>query len=265
MSFFSKLWEVTKQTTSFVGDKLKQVGVWIKESFKTIKTLDPPPPPPPPNPNPTLPGNPIPGSTNWSQQSINDDIIKEAIDLENKLIERYQKEVARRAKSREKAVKIAYLNIYEQCLDDFKLVLDKDVIDEIEDYTAKKSKVFSNTMRDEVNEKVNSSYIPWIKLTKNHPTERELRKYCNQVYFNADSNLLDLLQSSIKDTNSFIRKCVNKYNEDKAKALIEMKESLKKLTAEDENYKFEELSKIAEENAITEFITIVTQQNLDNL
>ena len=80
-----------------------------------------------------------------------------------------------------------------------------------------------------------------------------MQDYCDKVYTEADNNLLDLLQSAIEDTNKFISKCVIKYNDDKAKALKEMKDSLVKLTA-DEETKAQELKKIAEELAVAQFI-----------
>ena len=89
-------------------------------------------------------------------------------------------------------------------------------------------------------------------MLKKDQTER-LQAYCDKVYTEADNNLLDLLQKSIEDTNKYISRCIIKYNEDKAKALSDMKSSLIKLTS-DEETKSKELQKIAEELIVAQFI-----------
>lgn len=132
-------------------------------------------------------------------------------------------------------------------------MFDDDVIKDIKGYVGKESNAFANTLRDEVNTKVNSSYRPWKQLVSSHPSEKRLQAYCDKVYSEADNNLLDLLQESIEDTNKYISRCIIKYNEDKAKALSDMKSSLIKLTS-DEETKSKELQKIAEELIVAQFI-----------
>jgi len=96
--------------------------------------------------------------------------------------------------------------------------------------------------------------LPWKQLVSCHPSQKQLQDYCNKVYKEADNNLLDLLKAAILDTNKYIEKCINKYNDDKAKALTEMKESLVKLTS-DEATQAQELKKIEEELAVAQFIS----------
>lgn len=242
------------KATKYVGEKLKEAGEWID---KTISNLGKKESGPTMNTSFTSSTSSSSSSSSFSSSSssssANEERKKKARERENEAITQYQNEVEQRAKSREKAVKETYLKIYKEYIADFEEVLDADLMDDIKSYVKKTSQSFINTLRDEVNTKVNSSYQPWKQLISSHPSPKRLQEYCDKVYTEADNNLLDLLQSAIEDTNKFISKCVIKYNDDKAKALKEMKDSLVKLTA-DEETKAQELKKIAEELAVAQFI-----------
>lgn len=253
MGFWRNVWSSVKsvakdvasdvaKATKYVGGKLKEAGEWID---KTINDLGKK------KSGPTINTN-FNSSENKSSAK-NEEWKKLQREKENEAITKYQNEVEQRAKLREKAVKDAYLKIYKEYIADFEEVLDSELIDEIKSYVKNASHTFTNTLRDEVNTKVNSSYQPWKQLISSSPTPKRLQEYCDKVYTEADNNLLDLLQSAIEDTNKFVSKCIIKYNEDKANALKEMKDSLVKLTA-DEDTKAQELKKIAEELAVAQFI-----------
>lgn len=234
------------KATKYVGEKLKEAGEWIDKTISNLGKKES---------GLTMNTSFISStsSSSSSSSSANEERKKKARERENEAITQYQNEVEQRAKSREKAVKETYLKIYKEYIADFEEVLDADLMDDIKSYVKKTSHSFINTLRDEVNTKVNSSYQPWKQLISSHPSPKRLQDYCYKVYTEADNNLLDLLQSAIEDTNKFISKCVIKYNDDKAKALKEMKDSLVKLTA-DEETKAQELKKIAEELAVAQFI-----------
>lgn len=260
MGFLDNVWSSVKsvakdvasgiaEATKYVGEKLKEAGEWIE---KTISDLGKK------KSGPTINTN---FTSSSSSSTANEERKKKERERENEAINQYQNEVEQRAKSREKAVKDAYLKIYKEYIADFKEVLDSELMDEIESYVKNTSHKFTNTLRDEVNTKVNSSYQPWKQLISSHPTSKRLQEYCDKVYTEADNNLLDLLQSAIEDTNKFISKCIIKYNDDKAKALKEMKDSLVKLTA-DEETKAQELKKIAEELAVAQFIANETSLDI---
>lgn len=235
-----ELWEDTKwaarELASDISRGLKKASEWIdnlgkKKSGPKIDT--------------TFPGT----STN----SINEEDKKRKRERENEAITQYQQQIEERAKSREKDVKNAYLKIYAEYIAAFEKVFGNDIISSIKNYVNDKSLSFANTLRDEVNTKVNSSYQPWKQLISMHPSAKQLQDYCDKVYTDADNNLLDSLQSAIEETNKFISKCINKYNDDKATALSEMKHSLINLTADEETMA-QELKKIAEELVVAQFI-----------
>lgn len=231
----------------FIGDKLQKVGEWVNWKISSLGKKDN---------APAIDSFDDPYSP--SNNNSNEDISKKQRERENEVITKYQKEIEQRAELREKKVGDLYYEIYKKYIADFEEVLDKELIDKIVSYVKKISLSFSNTFRDEVNTKVNSAYMPWKQLILSHPSQNKLQNYCDKVYAEADNNLLDLLQSAIEDTNKFISQCIVKYNDDKANALKKMKESLVKLTA-DEETKAEEQMKIAEELAVIQFIASETE------
>ena len=244
-----KAWNKTKEigakAAKYAGEKLQKAGEWIsnlgkKEAGPKIDDFSS--------------GFNSGSSSSQSSHSANEEEKKREREREKKAITEYQNQIEQRAKSRENAVKKAYLKIYNEYISDFANVFDDDVIKDIKGYVEKKSNTFANTLRDEVNTKVNSSYQPWKQLVSNHPSTKRLQAYCDKVYTEADNNLLDLLQMSIEDTNKYISRCIIKYNEDKAKALSDMKSSLIKLTSDEES-KAKELQKISEELVVAQFIT----------
>ncbi len=275
MGFGGNLWSDVKSAAKsvasgiatgakYVGEKIKQAGEWIdktisdlgkKEFGPTIKkgfqTS---------NNNSSNSSSSSSSSSSYSS-SANEEWLKKQQEKENEAITGYQEEVAERAVSREKEVKNAYKKIYKIYIDDFRDIFDAELVNDIETYIKNKSNSFTNTLRNEVNTKVNSSYKPWKRLIASHPSDEELQEYCDRVYADAKNNLFDLLQTAIKDTNKFISKCIIKYNDDKAKALKEMKDSLVRLTA-DEETKAQELKKIAEELAVAQFIANETSLDI---
>lgn len=270
MGFWGNVWSTVKsvakdvasdiaEATKYVGEKLKEAVEWIDKTIsdlgkgKTSPTIN--------NFTSSSPSSSSSPNSSSNPSSANEEKKKEEIEKENEAITQYQNEVEQRAKSREKAVKDAYLKIYKEYIADFEEVLDSELMDEIKSYVKNISHTFTNTLRDEVNTKVNSSYQPWKQLISSNLTPKRLQEYCDRVYTEADNNLLDLLQSAIEDTNKFISKCIIKYNDDKAKALKEMKDSLVKLTA-DEETKAQELKKIAEELAVAQFIANETSLDI---
>lgn len=244
-----KAWNKTKEfgakAAKYAGEKLQKAGEWIsslgkKEAGPKIDNFS---------------SGPNSGSSSpRSSHSANEEERKRERERENKAITEYQNKIEQRAQTRENAVKRAYLKIYNEYISDFSNVFDEDVIKDIKTFVEKESNSFANTLRDEVNTKVNSSYQPWKQLVSSHPSTERLQAYCDKVYTEADNNLLDLLQRSIEDTNKYISRCIIKYNEDKAKALSDMKSSLIKLTSDEES-KAKELQKIAEELVVAQFIT----------
>lgn len=246
MDFWKDLWSGIKQdckdAARYVGGKLKQAGDWIEKKIEGLGKKDE-----------TPDFNYTPSSFVNKNNTINEEKDKEKTRLESDNIADFQLKIAKKASRREKNVKNIYLSIYEDYISDFSEVFDDEIIDGIESYVKEKSKSFKNTLRDEVNEKVNPSCYQWKQLLSSSPTKNKVQAYCNKVYAEADNNLLDLLQETIEETNKYITSCIDKYNNDKALALSKMKQSLINLTA-DEETKALELKLIAEELAVAEFI-----------
>ena len=183
----------------------------------------------------------------------NEEYVKKQTQLEAEVIAEYQEEIKERAIQRESSVKELYSNIYNNYISKFEEVFDKDVIKALRAFIKSKENIFQNTLRNEVNSKVNPSCKKWQRLISRNASHSEIQSYCDRVYTDADNNLLDLLQEAIEDTNDYISKCIVKYNEDKALALAKHKKSLINLTADDES-NAKELKQIAEELAVAEFI-----------
>lgn len=262
MPFLKNLWEEVKSTAKdvargvakaakYVGGKLEDAGKWIDRKISDLgKKKDPKPI----DTSFTSSGFSSSGSTSsYSSSNANEEREKKAREAENEAITGYQKDVEKLAKEREEEVKKTYLDVYKPYFADFDEVLDTVLMDEIKKHVNETSLSFANTLRDEVNTKVNSSYQPWKQLLSSYHSPEQIKAYCDKVYTDADNNLLDLLQTSIENTNKYIGEKVSKYNEDKAKALAKMKESLVKLTS-DEETKAQELNKIAEELTVAQFI-----------
>lgn len=254
----TKAVEYTAKATKVIGETLVDVADAISDALSSLGKKKTPPPKFDPPFGDDLPGDPPGGK---GKQKSNEEKEKKRIQREAEAIAKYQEKVATQAEERESDVKFAYLKLYSKYVRDFSEVLDRDLIKEIEDFIKGKSEIFNNTMKKEVNTLVSPSYNPWKRLIKNHPTEDQLQNYCDKAFKDADNNLLDLLQSAIEDTNKFISKCIIKYNNDEAKALKEMKDSLVKLTA-DEETKAQELKKIAEELAVAQFIANETSLDI---
>jgi hypothetical protein len=279
MGFWKNLWNEVKSTAKevateiksaakeaakgvanaakYVGEKLEDAGEWID---RKISNLGKKKNPPPFDTSFISSSSSSPGSTSSSNSSkANEEMEKRAREAENHAITVWQEGedgkggAKERAKAREIEVKKTYKDIYKPYFENFEEVLDSELMDEIKEYVNDTSRSFANTLRDEVNAKVNSSYQPWKQLLSSHPSPEQIIAYCDKVYADADNNLLDLLQTAIESTNKFIGERVSKYNEDKAKALAKMKESLVKLTS-DEETKAQELKKIAEELTVAQFI-----------
>lgn len=240
------------KATTYVGERLQDAGKWIEETIGGIGTKHDPPTIDVGTFTKILEQYSKPYD-NSDSSSINEEMKKKAREVENEMIDRYQKKVKKKARKREGDIKIAYMKIYKPYFADFKEVFDKDIMDNIESYYEEKSLLFENKLRDPVNTQVNSSYQPWKQLISSHPTAEQLQAYCDRVYSDADNNLLDLLQTAIEETNQYISRRVIEYNDDKAKALTILKESLVKLTS-DEETKAQELKKIAEELAVAQYI-----------
>lgn len=253
MGFFDNLWDGIKSVgrdignaiadgAKYVGKKIQKAGEWIDKTISNLgKKGD----------GPTIDKPKEEKKTN--NNGLNEEWRKKKTEEENELIHKYQVQIEKRAKSREKAVKMAFKKIYEPYLASFEEVFDDSIMEDIHEFIEEKSLSFANTLRDEVNTKVNSSNKRWKYLISNNPSREDLQNYCDKIYTNADNNLLDLLQSCIEDTNKFISGCIVKYNNDKATALTKLKDSLIKLTA-DEETKAQELKEIAEELVVAQFI-----------
>ena len=193
------------------------------------------------------------GGSSISNQTLNEEKIKKETQFENDAITKYQNEFQKRAKKREKSIKKTYLDTYKNYLVSFSKIFDEDMIAEIENYVKGIAKKFDNTLRNKVNNYINPSYIKWKQLLASNPPKHEVQQYCDDIYTEADNELLDLLQSAIENTNKYICDCIIKHNEDKAKALTELKNSLVMLSS-DEETKAQELQKIAEELVVAQFI-----------
>ncbi len=116
-------------------------------------------------------------------------------------------------------------------------------------------------MRDEVNTKVSSSYSEWDDLMSDPDVDvAQIQEYCDTVYNTADDNLLDSFNQAVSETNDHIKDVVNKYNNDKAKHLKSLKESLVKLSS-DEATKSAEIKAIYEKLAIIQFINFESSES----
>jgi len=153
-----------------------------------------------------------------------------------------------------------YRNIYDNYLKMFQPIFAEDIIADINNFVDMHGKAFKNIMRDSINSRVSPANHSWQRLTKSDNVSMSaIQKYCNQAYTDANNELLELLQTTIEETNAYISHCVVKYNDDRAKTLADMKESLIKLSADEESAA-SELRKIAEEFAVAEYISHMTLQ-----
>lgn len=151
--------------------------------------------------------------------------------------------------------------MYEPTILQLEKVFDEELIDEIQSYIDEKSKSFKNQMRDEVNTKVSSSYSEWDDLMSDPDVDvAQIQEYCDTVYNTADDNLLDSFNQAVSETNDHIKDVVNKYNNDKAKHLKSLKESLVKLSS-DEATKSAEIKAIYEKLAIIQFINFESSES----
>lgn len=180
---------------------------------------------------------------------------------EAEAIAKFQSDVQKQANEREIVIKKEFIRTYNEFIPAFAEILDEELLNSIKGCIRRNSKKFTNFLRDKVNTRVSPSYQQWKDLVSKHPSNSQLQSYCDRVYKDADDELLDLLQETINETNAFISKCVNKYNEDRAKALADMKDSLVNLTS-DEETKAQELKKIAEELAVVSFIAHEASKNI---
>jgi len=179
---------------------------------------------------------------------------------QDKAITEYQKKVRQKANSREALVTERYRNIYDNYLKMFQPIFAEDIIADINNFVDMHGKAFKNIMRDSINSRVSPANHSWQRLTKSDNVSMSaIQKYCNQAYTDANNELLELLQTTIEETNAYISHCVVKYNDDRAKTLADMKESLIKLSADEESAA-SELRKIAEEFAVAEYISHMTLQ-----
>ena len=169
-----------------------------------------------------------------------------------RVLARYQEQVEKEAMSKETKVQKAYDRAYRDILVNLQQY-DIDVSD-IKRYMNKKRASFANSMRDEVNTKVSPEYRSWRILMEDvNVSDAKIRAYTDSVYEDAKNNLLDLLANALEETNNYIKQNVDKYIEDKSKALQIQKESLVNMT-KDKDSKMKELQKIMEEYAIMAFI-----------
>ena len=251
LSFFQKVGEtiigVGATVVRAITHPIEAVNV-VVSAIETIKTRDP---------------RPVIDATCdfWGLPRLSEDEEIYRIEKENEMIARYQKKVVERATMRENNVSNAYKKIYDEYLKEIGNIANNEIVGEIKHHIDETSQTFTNSLRDEVKEKVNSSYPKWQKLMSTHPTHNIVQDYCDQVYNDADDNLLTLLQSKIKETNLFISQRINDYANDRNKALDELKERFRKLTS-DEETKSQELMECAKEITVAQYIVYETSKNI---
>lgn len=228
----------TKKVAKWTGQQIQKGTTWVGNTLgDVLKKLDVPtwdlPIPP-------LSDNPRDAKRRIKQIAEN--------------VTAWQPKVEEKASEREKTIQKTYKELYKPILNQLKEILDEELMAEIQAFIDEKSKFFENQIRDEVNTKVSPSYPEWDKLmADSNLTITKVQKYCNEVYYTADNNLLDSFGQAVNETNDYITEKVNKYNDNKEKHLNSLKESLVKLSS-DEATKSEEINDLYKELAVIQFI-----------
>lgn len=252
MGFFDKLKKVgqsvysgAKAAARWTGEKIKNGAEWVAKKMERALQKD------------TAPEwNPEPDNT----EPVGYEEEKARVQKEANEVEQWQSKVKIKARKRERAIQNAFKNVYEPTITQLEEIFDEEIIDEIQSFIDEKSKCFKNKIRDEVNTKVSSSYGAWNDLISlPNLTKKQIQEYCDNVYNTADNNILELLKSSIDETNKHIKDVVNKYNNDRAKHQKSLKESLLRLSA-DETTRTAEIKSIYEKLAVILFINFESNE-----
>lgn len=240
----SEIKEDAKRAARWTGEKIQKGAQWVADKLDSVLAKDDAPE--------WEGGSSSSGSstsTTYNSEEEKAEKTRQAEDVAD-----WQAKVQKKARKREKTIQNTYKKLYEETILQLEEIFDEELIDDIQSYIDEKSKSFKNQMRDEVNTKVSSSYSEWDDLMSDPDVDvAQIQKYCDEVYNTADDNLLDSFTQAVSDTNNHIKDIVNKYNNDRAKHLKSLKDSLIKLSS-DEATKSAEIKSIYEKLAVIQFI-----------
>lgn len=239
----SEIKEDAKRAARWTGEKIQRGAQWVADKLESALAKDD---------APTWEGDT--GGSSTSSSNLSDEENKAEKTRQAEDVANWQAKVQKKAKKREKTIQKTYKDLYDPTIQELEEIFDEEIIEEIQSYIDEKSTSFKNQMRDEVNTKVSSSYSEWDGLISDpYVDNAKIQRYCDDVYNTADDNLLDLFTNAVAETNAHIKDIVNKYNNDKAKHLNALKESLIKLSS-DEATKSAEIKAIYEKLAVIQFI-----------
>lgn len=204
------------------------------------------------------------GTTYGRYKHASETSVINMINRRTSIIDSYQERVKSEAVAFENMARRAYLKTYTDLLTTLGEVME---IRAINGFIDKKSKIFKNQMRDEVNSKIsigNRHLIMLMDDTTIGDSEynRKIQEYADSVFEKAKDNLLLTLQQLISETNHYISTNAKKFLQDEQEILKELKDNLLNLSKEGET-KERELEKISSEYSTLLFIKEIAEREVD--
>lgn len=196
-------------------------------------------------------------------RSKSDTEIKAELGRRIDLIDSYQKQARKEAAVYEKMVKNAYEKKYEKILIALGKVMDTK---HIQSYIKLKANIFQHQMRDEVNSSITYGNRKLKKLMNDSNLSDKdysdkIQEYVDSVYEEAKTDLLDLLQTTFTETDSYIKVNAKKFLQDEQEVLKGLRTNMTNLSKEGEA-KEQELEKIGVEYATLALIRVLAKEQI---
>lgn len=273
--FKENVWNPIKETGQQVAEAAKEIYHDVKEVCvevknavvnkvkKTLKEWNTPPPPkfPPERPNPPIPSEPgvIVDPPYPTTIKTNPDTVRKAeVNRRARMFGVYQSQVKEDAEYFENLVRKSYTQAYSEILLSLEKVMDVRVI---RNFIDKKENCFVNVMRDEVNAEVSLTNRKLRQLLDSSDTE-VIQDYVNQKYYMAKNHLIELLRSTIIETNNFININSQKFLNDEISILQSLYVNKKNLSQKGEVGE-RELEKVTAEYATLLVVKELAEKEID--
>ena len=273
--FKENVWNPIKETGQQVAEAAKEIYHDVKEVCvevknavvnkvkKTLKEWNTPPPPkfPPERPNPPIPSEPgvIVDPPYPTTIKTNADTVRKAeVNRRARMFGVYQSQVKEDAEYFENLVRKSYTQAYSEILLSLEKVMDVRVI---RNFIDKKENCFVNVMRDEVNAEVSLTNRKLRQLLDSSDTE-VIQDYVNQKYYMAKNHLIELLRSTIIETNNFININSQKFLNDEISILQSLYVNKKNLSQKGEVGE-RELEKVTAEYATLLVVKELAEKEID--
>ncbi len=180
------------------------------------------------------------------------------------VIESYQKDAKVKAEEYESIARRAFLQTYEDTIETLSQILD---VKAIRSFVNKKSVVFNNQMRDEVNTKISLANHVLTDLLDDRSLSEDdydmrIQAYADKVFNKAKNNLLVTLKRAVNETNNYIKTNAEKFLKDQEEILKSLKNNLTNLSKEGETGE-RELEKVSAEYATLLFIKDLAEKKIE--